>query len=324
MITLQKNPNKDFKLLNLADIQLSVNEWQNEKAIKLLKDTLNELIFSEKPDLITLSGDQSYGGQYEAYENLFNLLDGYKIPYATVWGNHDNQGGAEAIENTVKMLEKHKYAIYERGPAQIGNGNYPITIEENGKPVFAVIMMDTHDRTPFINSEGKEALGWGRMMEEQIDWLYGITDNLKEKGVENSAIICHIPVYGFIKAFDAAFNKEYNPPDISISESFDEKYWNDGFKGLCFGLRYEGECPYPVEENMLQRISGMGIIRHIIVGHDHANCWSVPYMGVRLSYGLKTGRGCYWNENLNGGSVLEIHSNGSSDFRHHFIKPSVI
>ena len=45
MITLQKSPDKDFKILNLADVQMGNNEWQPcHKFRAILDATLDALI----------------------------------------------------------------------------------------------------------------------------------------------------------------------------------------------------------------------------------------------------------------------------------------
>ena len=42
----------------------------------------------------------------------------------------------------------------------------------------------------------------------------------------------------------------------------------------------------------------------------------IQYRGVKLIYGLKTGLGCYYNERLNGGTVLKVTKDGVTDVWH--------
>ena len=56
--TLEKTPGEDFKILNLTDIQLYDSELYDEDG--MIRESLalvSKLIETEKPDLITLSGD---------------------------------------------------------------------------------------------------------------------------------------------------------------------------------------------------------------------------------------------------------------------------
>ena len=56
MFTLQKDPNRDFRVLNLTDPQLDDGDWaENRKGRKLLEYTVNSLVERTRPDLITVS-----------------------------------------------------------------------------------------------------------------------------------------------------------------------------------------------------------------------------------------------------------------------------
>jgi hypothetical protein len=73
---------------------------------------------------ITLSGDIAWVGNDYAYDMIASLLEIYKIPWAPVWGNHDNQGGAEYMDKIATRYMTNPYCVYEKGDAAIGNGNY--------------------------------------------------------------------------------------------------------------------------------------------------------------------------------------------------------
>ena len=45
----------------------------------------------------------------------------------------------------------------------------------------------------------------------------------------------------------------------------------------------------------------------------------IPYQGVRLAYGLKTGAGCYYDPRLNGGTVIRVTSDGVAEVSHEFV-----
>ena len=93
MIVLQKQKNKKFTILNFSDPQLSDAEWKEGRAEGiLLRETVTAMINKVQPDLITVSGDLAWAGNYESYANLADLLDSFGIPWAPVFGNHDNQG----------------------------------------------------------------------------------------------------------------------------------------------------------------------------------------------------------------------------------------
>ncbi|MBQ3086385.1 MAG: hypothetical protein IJC45_03545, partial [Clostridia bacterium] len=85
-----------------------------------------------------------------------------------------------------------------------------------------------------------------------------------------------------------------------------------------FGVIHENPCPGAVNNHFMDVVTDLGSTKNMIFGHDHVNNASFVYEGVRLSYGLKLGRACYYEEGLQGGSTLCIHSDGSATFEHHF------
>lgn len=150
MRVLQKAKDRDFIILNLSDPQLSNQEWQEGREEgreegRILTKTVTCLINMVKPDLITISGDLAWAGHYESYEHLADLLDGFGIPWAPVFGNHDNQGGAEQVEKAAEILRQRKHCLLERGDPALGYGNYVIGIEEEGHLLHALLLMDSHD-----------------------------------------------------------------------------------------------------------------------------------------------------------------------------------
>ncbi len=318
MITLSKKKNTDFTVLNLTDPQLVTAEWaEGHIARKILEYTVNKLINEINPDLITVSGDISAAEFPEAYTNFAKMIDAYDIPWAVVWGNHDNQGGAETIQKYVDEYKTYKNFVYEEGPKNLGNGNYVIGIEEDGKLLHGIIMMDTHDRVFEKNDKGEDVWYWAKLYPEQLPWYEGVVNRLKDKGCNETTIISHIPIYGYRQAYEEAWNKEYKPEDVTFEMSKTGICWNEGYKDS-FGVNLEGICSYEQDEGMLDLIEKLGSTKLYLCGHDHINFSCISYRGVRLMYGLKTGRGCYYKAPYNGGTVIKISSDGHASAYHHF------
>ena len=325
MITLQKSKNKDFVVLNLTDFQLSPGEWSTEhKNGRIIDYTLNTLYERVKPDLVTISGDLAWCGDLEALECMAKSLDRFGVPYAAVWGNHDQDGGKEKLVDSAKVLSQHPLFLYEQGPEELGYGNYVIAIEEEGKIIEGLIMMDSHDHARCYDSEGKEIFAWGntpawgKLFPEQIEWYKEQVEMLKSIGCTDSTIIMHIPCFAYKEAFKDAFKGENT--GISIQDSYKAEYWNEGYADS-FGVLYENICSYPANDGVFDAILECGHTKNVLVGHDHKNCFSVKYKGVRLSFAVKTGAGCYWTPEMNGGSVFKINSDGAF-LEHQFVDVS--
>lgn len=93
-VILQKEPGKDFKILNLADIQLGDTLDIGKRAYT--EETIRRLVEETKPDLITLTGDQTWTGSQRLSVRYFvELMDSFQIPWAPVFGNHDGEGNVD-------------------------------------------------------------------------------------------------------------------------------------------------------------------------------------------------------------------------------------
>ena len=318
MITLKKQKGRDFLVLNLTDPQLVTPEWdENHVGRKILIHTVTRLVSEIKPDLITVSGDISAAEYPEAYTNFAKLIDSFDTPWTVAWGNHDNQGGAEIIQKYADEYKTYKNFIYEEGPENLGNGNFVIAVEEDGKFLHGIIMMDTHDRVHEKNDKGEDVWYWGRLYEEQLVWYEEAVKELCRLGCNQTTIISHIPIYAYRKAYEAAWNKDFNPENVDFEMSKTGVCWNEGYKNS-FGVNLEGICSYEFDEGMFDLIKKLGSTKLYICGHDHINSSCIEYEGVKLMYGLKTGRGCYYKAPYNGGTVILIDRDGKATPEHHF------
>ena len=321
MRILKKLTDKDFKILNLTDPQLSDQEWRDGRDEgRLLKDTVTYLVNKVKPDLITISGDLAWAGHYESYSHLADLLDRFCIPWAPVFGNHDNQGGRERVERAASILCQSRYCLLEQGDPKLGYGNYVVGIEEDGRLLHAIIFMDSHDRKPLIKEDGEEIMDWAELIPEQFVWYRETIANLKSKGVRETSLIMHIPLYTYRDAIHAALKDGIDPATVSPANGEQVGCWNEGYEDS-FGVMYEGICSYSKDNGFFEEIYRGESTKTVLCGHDHTNTFSVRYRGIRLMYGMKTGAGCYWNKQINGGTVLTIGSDGHMEAEHCFFVP---
>ncbi len=327
MITLKKTPGKDFIILNLTDPQLGNKEWAEDHVNgRILKYTLEKLVEKTKPDLITVSGDIAWAGHDFAYDSFAKFMDSLQIPWAPVWGNHDNQGGTEAIDAVVERFMDAEYCIYEKGDAALGNGNYVIAVEEDGMIVEGIIMMDSHDKLPYVGEDGTEKKVWAKLNDEQIEWYRSEVGNLKKLGCRDTMMVMHIPIYAYFTAFQAAFDFQYNNREVTLEDSYNGKCWKEDYKDS-YGVAYEkGDIvfSYPEDDHVFDVVKELGSTKHIVSGHDHINNFVISYEGVKFIYGLKLGAGCYWNEKLNGGTYFRVTSDGVSETWHEYVDASPV
>ena len=160
---------------------------------------------------------------------------------------------------------------------------------------------------------------WGKLYPTQIEWYKERVKELKSLGCNETILVTHIPIYAYRDAFKDAFRDGVDPKSITPEQSYLADFWNEGYKDS-FGVKYEDVCCYPEDDNFFDVIKELDSTKNCIAGHDHVSNFSINYKGVRLSYGMKIGPGCYWDKRLNGGTVIKISENGVSSVYHEYVK----
>lgn len=333
-VSIKKDPQKDFVILTLADIQ--VHDLFRLKKDRVIYKTIEGAIASSRPDLIVLLGDNCWGYSRQCYKKLVEIMDGFGLPWAPIFGNHDCEGNAD-LAYLSNIMEQSKYCLFRQGPRNLpGVGNYAINILEKDKIIHTLFLFDTgtwkitydENKVTYLKAddfmkekmpafyvekesngphEGETLVGgsWGTISYQQIDYYKWLLEGITEVNGKQplSSMYIHIPLY------------EYN-----------EGYF-EWVKGGCdpdkgFGEVNEKICSPALSCGMFDAIVEEGSTKDVIAGHDHENNLSVLYRGVRLSYGMKCADECSWREYMSGGSVLTVHSDGKTDFKHVFVRPN--
>ncbi|MGN1442264.1 MAG: metallophosphoesterase family protein, partial [Acutalibacteraceae bacterium] len=198
---IEKQPGKDFVILNITDVQLEDYEVYGKNG-ELAKNTIDKLVSDVNPDLITMTGDNGWGTM--AYLELIRQIDSYGIPWAPIMGNHDGQGILSEFWGAYKFYEAEN-CLFRFGPFDMGYGNYVINITENGHVIHTIFMMDTHSSATFRTEEGKES-GYDHLWANQLEWYKWVIDGVakQEDRTVESSVFFHIPVCEYQDAWDAA------------------------------------------------------------------------------------------------------------------------
>ncbi len=312
-VEIKKNPLEDFVVLNLADVQLYDDELFDEIGLEA-HALIEKLIADHKPHLITLSGDNAWGTM--AYLELIKLVDSYGIPWAPVMGNHDGQRCISEFWAAYHLAEAEN-CVFEFGPKGMGYGNYVINVTESGKIIHSIYMMDTHNNRDDYVVDGKTVGGYDHLWDNQLkwyEWCVKGTNAIAGKTVQ-STVIMHIPVYEYYDAWHAVAT--------DIDESLGDKKLGvikPENSAIASGSRGEYGGHPPVSNGFFDLCKKLGSTKDMIVGHDHVNDYSIVYEGIRLTYAVKTGRGCYFTEGMLGGTTLTIDHTGATTLAQNYYK----
>ena len=132
----QRTPNR----LNEREIAL----WQPDAIPVQCTDQIRSVVAQANPDLIFITGDVIYGefdDSGDSLELFCDFMDSFGIPWAPVYGNHDNET-LRGVDWQNARLEAAPLCLFKKGSVT-GNGNYSILLTRNGTPCRALYMMDS-------------------------------------------------------------------------------------------------------------------------------------------------------------------------------------
>ncbi len=285
--TVQKQKDKDFVILNLADVQMcDLEDFFNRK---IIYKEISYLIEQTKPNLITLTGDQTWSNEnLISLKSLIGWLDSFKIPYAPVFGNHDygntkNSAVAE-LNYCCELYEKGKYCLFNRGPSNLGTlVNYVINIMEENKIYKTLYMLDA----------GYEDV----ITTQQIEWFKWNAEGIKQaNGGEYTSAMCfmHKP----LPEYSVAYNKYRS--GSAEAEAINDVHVHYSLSGT-------------MQNGFFDAAKERGVL-DVVCGHQHGNNFTIKYNGVRLTFATKTGElGGFYDDgivNLNGATSFVLNDDG--------------
>ena len=319
MISLRKSPERDFKILNLSDPQLSNEDWENGKS-DVLAATVDELVSAVRPDLITVSGDLAQAGHLDSYGKLADLFASTGVPWAPVFGNHDEMNGEADVLAAVEVMARRPGFTFEMGPRELGIGNFVVLVSEGDRPVHALFMTDTHDMKPRVNENGETVREYADYTPGQIKWYVETVGELKGLGVPESTVIMHIPCYTYNEAIAAAIKPGVDPYSVDPAEGAQTGCWAKGYEDS-FGVMRDISS-YPEDNGFFDAVLETNHTKTLIAGHNHSTNFSVSYRGVRFVFSLKAGPGWDWDERCNGGTVITVDHSGRAKTAHRYVNPN--
>lgn len=321
--TLTKQDGQDFKILQLTDIHMASDtktiKINNEKFYvnDVILNSIDKLVKATNPDLIVLTGDMAYPLAFQSgsddnlamLKRLLTHIETYKIPYAPIFGNHDEENTSLYTKaDLCDYLESDelKYCLFERGYCDDKNsmGNYVINVvNKKGQLVQSLFLIDSNS---YVSQNTVGAGDYDYIHEGQIKWYEEEVANLKTltqlDGVTtpSSLAFFHIPLQEYLQAWNA---NEAGSNDATSN-------WEDSYSKLG-----ETPCSSPVNSGFFNKALELGSTKGMYCGHDHINHFSIKYKGIDLTYGLSMDYYVYMSitnqTEQRGGTLTSIKDDGS-------------
>ncbi len=300
--TVTVEEGKDPVILQLSDPQIIDLARAEEMCYRYMRETIQAV----SPDLILVTGDLIYGHMDDdgsIFEDFIRFMEGFGIPWAPIFGNHDAECemGADWM---CERLEEAEHCLFLQRTLT-GNGNYSVGIVQGGALRRVFFMLDTNGCSMASSASlanGHTGMGMG-IEPDQMRWFVQQGQEILEVSPQTKVSFCiHIPMAVF-------------------AEALEEKYGFTGSGTLNIDALAEGE---PGDFGYVgEAVTGWdsaGIVWNamkslgadsVFAGHCHTNSASLVYEGVRLQFGQKSSTYDSFNSVTSEGQIVPGTVNGT-------------
>ena len=324
---LKFNKNGKFTILQVSDAQ------DMHIPRRGMFKMLNKIYDQVKPDLIVLTGDNILGNHIndapignrqnvkgkpgtlkrmrKALGYLLNPIEMRGIPFAFVYGNHDDRNCITKKEQA-ELYGEYNYCVkynLDNDSVDCDTYNVPIYASDSDKLAYNIWMMDSAG----ADDNGDNCFEY--VKKEAVDWYIEKSKQLeKENGSPvMSLMFQHIPVPQTKDLF-----AECAENDTGAVRCRDGKFYKldpEKAKGYAF------EYPETTSEDFgqLDALRQRGDVCALIFGHDHINCFTAEIDGVNIVQSPGASFRSYGNMVSRGVRVFEIDENDTSSFSTHTI-----
>lgn len=264
-----------FKIVQITDLHYKLGVKASEQGLACVR----EMVQTEKPDLVVVTGDIIYSAPADSTLSVvLKTFAQLGVPFCMTFGNHDYDFKTPAVA-LYNQMQKTPNCVM---PVLQGkNTDYSLPIlSSNGKRTAAVLYcIDTHNK-PAIGGIG----GYQWISHNQITWYRQRSMVYKQKNGGKpvpSLAFLHIPL------------PEFN-------------YATANTQCPMYGSRLEKAYSPSINSGMFASIKEMGDIMGVFCGHDHDNDYAVSYFNVLLAHGRFSGGNTEYNHLTRGARVIVL------------------
>ncbi len=276
-MALRFRADRSFTIVQLTDVHWKNGEPEDQRTRALIEGVLD----SERPDLVALTGDIVDGegsrDPAEAYRQVVAPIEVRGLPWAAVFGNHDDEGSLSR-QQLLDVQRSFRGGCLTHYVLRVGSA-------KGRAPAAVLYFLDSGAYSP--NGVGDYA--W--ITRGQIAWYLRTSRRLaaEHKGGKLPALaFFHIPL------------PEY------------DEVWRTA---LCRGSRHEPVCAPSLNSGFFAALVEAGDVMGTFAGHDHVNDFEGELHGIRLCYGRASGFSPYGREGFERGARVIQLQEGERTFR---------
>ncbi len=315
---LSFNADGKFTILQLADLQ------DTFVMFPIVKDFVRDIVPATDPDLIVLTGDNISGGSCNtgihavdtmlvklAISQYMSILEGYGIPVAVVFGNHDAETTVTKEEQMAIYSTYDCYIGFDEGSGIYGCGNYNVPIyssTDSGKIAYNLWMIDS-------NMYDEVNGGYDYVHQDQIDWYVNTANELQAQngGVPVPAMMFqHIIVP---EIYEALMQVDAGTPGAIERGG---KYYALDPANTRAGVLHERPCPSNTNSGQYDAVVAQGDVKAMFFGHDHVNSFEISYKGVDIVNTPGVNFASYGDEGR-GARVITLDESDTSTYETHVV-----
>ena len=283
---LKFRPDGSFKIVQFTDLH-----YQGNEASQVVVENINKALDSEKPDFVIFTGDVVLQAPVaEKYKDILQPLISRKIPYAVLWGNHDQEHDMTR-EELQKMIEKQPYNVGFKKQGIPGESNFILTVKsvDSNKSGAVLYCLDSHS---YSTLPDVPKYGW--ISHEQVIWYVNESARLtKENGGKP------LPALAFYHIAVPEYNLAAGDETVPM-----------------IGWRMEVPCSPGINTGFFAATKIAGDVMGHFVGHDHDNDYVANWQNVYLGFGRFSGGKTTYNNMPDGpGARVFILTDGERTFK---------
>lgn len=335
---LKINEKKEIiRIIQFADLHFGENLYKDKLTLQLM----NSVIKNESPDFAVFSGDQISG--YEVFslkeklllwEKALSIVSKYRIPFATIFGNHDDQ------PYQLDLLLWNTWAYYVLYIEFLVCIVLFAFMRKKRKDLclksiffFMIFILigciyvstpSTNVRLALITHEHQKypTLSYTDIGPENVNGISNYRVILKSKLTGRSVSLF------FIDSGGGMIENKIHPNQLQWLNTFQTETIENSlafihvapiqYHSMYFTHKCKGKHPKestskcPGSERLLNTLYSIGV-RALFVGHDHGNEWCCNKDNMLLCYGKHSGFGGYdFNETNRGVRIIDVNVSSGS------------